>query len=92
MGLAGRTAARAELILVALKKSARVSIGRGENGGRTVTYTNVVRDERKLAVWNGGILSIPVDAGMLETAGADRHAVVLRRAGGGPVVAARMLR
>lgn len=37
------------------------TILRGENGGRTLTYTNVVRDLRRLGNWQGETLTIPVD-------------------------------
>jgi hypothetical protein len=38
-------------------KSKTVVIGRGENSGRSITYTNVVRAIRKLGDWNGSARS-----------------------------------
>jgi len=37
-----------------------VAIGRGENSGRTLTYTNVVRRWVKLGDWDGNAASFSV--------------------------------
>ena len=44
---------QAEVWLCPITKSVPVAIGRGENSGHTVTYTNVVRRWIKLGDWNG---------------------------------------
>jgi hypothetical protein len=46
-------AGQAEVWLCPVTRSIPVSIGRGENSGRTLTYTNVVRRWIKLGDWNG---------------------------------------
>lgn len=43
----------AEVWLVRVAHSRKVSIGRGENSGRAVTYTNVVRAMTRLGDWSG---------------------------------------
>jgi hypothetical protein len=43
----------AEVWLCPITSKAEVAIGRGENRGRTITYTNVVRRWVKLGTWNG---------------------------------------
>jgi hypothetical protein len=91
VGIAGPAIGRGELVLLALSSRETVKIGSGENGGRSVTYVNVLRSERKLADWRGGKLSLPVGAALLRTGGADRYALVLRDANGGAVHAARMV-
>jgi len=48
----------AEVWLCPLKKQVPVQIGRGENRGQTVTYTNVVRGWIKLGEWNGDELRL----------------------------------
>lgn len=57
-------AAPGEVWLCPLSASVAVGIGRGENRGRTVTYTNVVRRWIKLGSWSGHgeSFSVPVDA------------------------------
>jgi hypothetical protein len=44
---------RAEVWVCPVSKAVPVTIGRGENSGRTVTYHNVVRRWVKLGEWSG---------------------------------------
>ena len=44
--------------LITYKSSAEVAIGRGENGGRTVTYHNIVRSMRPIGMWKGKPMTI----------------------------------
>ncbi|MGB3471729.1 MAG: DUF1223 domain-containing protein [Erythrobacter sp.] len=92
IGIAGETKASAELSLVAVSSREEIAIGRGENGGRTVGYTNVLLNEEVLARWAGGEKSVALYDGQLAVEGADRYALVLRVPKGGPVLAARWLR
>ena len=91
VGVAGPQNGHGEVFLLALSSRETVRIGSGENGGRRIDYSNVLRSERKLADWNGGALSLPVPADALTVKGADRYALVLREANGGSVLAARMV-
>lgn len=85
----GTTARPAELRWIALTGHADVTIRRGENGGRTVRYTNVVRDERTLGAWSGGTARFALPG--VRVAGADRYALVLQEKGAGRVLAGRFL-
>ncbi|TAD84772.1 MAG: DUF1223 domain-containing protein [Sphingomonadales bacterium] len=89
--LAGAASGKAELVLVAVTRKVEVGIGRGENGGRRITYANVLRAERKVGDWSGGKANIAVGASQLKVPGADRYALLLRQPGGGKVLAARWL-
>ena len=91
VGVAGSGKAHGEVMLLALSSRETVRIGSGENGGRQIDYSNVLRSERKLADWNGGKFSLPVAANALHVDGADRYAIVVREANGGKVLAARMV-
>ncbi|WP_206742045.1 DUF1223 domain-containing protein [Erythrobacter longus] len=91
IGLAGKTRRQAELVLVGVDAGAEVAIGRGENRGRSIAYTNVLKGERRLAVWEGGEASHALAKGALNIDGADRYALVLREVNAGPVLAARWL-
>lgn len=82
---------QAELVLVALASGRTVSIGAGENGGRKVHYTNVVLAERSLGAWGGGVLNVPITPAMLRITGADRHAVLVRKGPGGPVIGSAVI-
>lgn len=91
VALSGTGAGMAELVLVAVTRKVVVGIGSGENGGRTVTYPNVLRAERRLLNRNGGMARLTLAASALRVPGADRYALVLRGPGGGKVLAARWL-
>jgi hypothetical protein len=67
-----------EIWLCPLTAQVSVGIARGENRGRTVTYTNVVRRWIKLGTWNGKseTFTIPVDAIKLD--GIDAVAIILQ--------------
>lgn len=91
IGLAGATERPAELVLIGVDAQAEIDIGRGENRGRKIAYTNVLKDERRLALWRGGEVSHVLEASALNIAGADRYALVLRETGAGRVLAARWL-
>jgi hypothetical protein len=53
-----------EVWLCPLTRSVRVAVGRGENRGRDLTYTNVVRRWVKLGTWSGRseAFTVPLDA------------------------------
>jgi len=67
-----------EVWLCALSRSVPVAIARGENRGRTITYTNVVRRWVKLGNWKGKSenFTVPVDA--IKFDGVDAFAVILQ--------------
>ena len=48
----------AEIWLCPMKKKVPVVIGRGENRGQSITYTNVVRGWIKLGEWKGEALQL----------------------------------
>ena len=49
----GSVAGHGEVWICAVSKTVPISIGRGENRGREVTYTNVVRNWLKVGDWTG---------------------------------------
>lgn len=89
VSVSGTGSGKAELVLVAVTRKVEVGIGSGENGGRKVTYPNVLRSERRLSDWTGGKASVMLAADQLKVPGADRYALVLRQPNGGNVLAAR---
>jgi hypothetical protein len=70
---------QAEVWLCPITKSIPVAIGRGENSGHTLTYTNVVRRWIKLGDWTGKAetFSVPVKD-VLQTDNIDSAAVVVQ--------------
>jgi hypothetical protein len=57
------TAAHGEVWICSVSKAIPISIGRGENRGREVTYYNVVRNILKVGDWNGssGSWTVPLE-------------------------------
>ena len=73
----------AEVWLCPITATAPVAIGRGENSGHTLTYTNVVRRWIKLGVWSGKAETFSLPLGELAGAGfaiedIDRLSVVVQ--------------
>ena len=66
---------------------ASVHIGDGENGGRTVTYHNVVRDIRAVGMWKGQAVTLDLPRGEVGP-GRDGIAVVVQQGGYGRIVGA----
>ena len=56
----------------------QVAIGRGENAGRSVTYTNVVRGMDRIGEWKGASVSFDVPAAQLRQGDADSYVVLLQ--------------
>jgi hypothetical protein len=70
--------AAGEVWLCPLSRSVPVGIGRGENRGRTITYTNVVRRWVRLGSWSGKgeTFTVPIDA--IRSNGVDAIAVLVQ--------------
>jgi hypothetical protein len=66
------------LWLILFDRSKTVQIGRGENEGRTITYTNVVRKMQRLQMWKGKAISLSLPQAELYESGADGCAVLLQ--------------
>jgi len=89
--ISGKSDFMASVSLIALSSSETVRIGRGENGGRTLHFTNVVKDERILGSWRGKPMRLTIAPERLNISGADKYAIILQRPGAGPIVAAKLL-
>lgn len=84
--VAGPESGLAAVQLLALDSHETVNIGRGENGGRTVHYTNVLKSQRNLGSWQGGTRQFTIPATMLQSPDADRYAITVQRPGAGPIL------
>jgi hypothetical protein len=84
----------AEVWLCPVASATPVTIGRGENHGRTITYHNAVRRWIRLGEWNGTAASWSVSLKDVKNDGADRVAVLVQAGGagrpGGPMLGAAM--
>jgi hypothetical protein len=68
----------AEVWLLGVLKVATITIARGENKGRTITYHNVVRRWIKLGEWNGKANSWSIPVQTLKGANVDEAAVMVQ--------------
>ncbi len=73
----------AQVWLVPIVSAASVAIGRGENAGATVTYTNIARDLRKLGDWKGEARKFDVSTADIRKLDADGAAILLQASDGG---------
>ncbi|WP_299328150.1 thioredoxin family protein [Parasphingopyxis sp.] len=89
--VAGTHSGDAVVRLLALDASETVSIGRGENGGRSVRYTNVVLAEQDIGAMNSETLSTIIASDNALLSQGDRHAIVVRDGAAGPILAAEYL-
>jgi hypothetical protein len=87
---AAETDGKATVWMFAIDSEHVTPVARGENGGRTLTNANVVREVKKLGEWTGDPLQltaeVPADKGR------DAFAVVVQKGEAGPVIGAAMLR
>jgi hypothetical protein len=70
--------ASAEAWLCPITKSVEVAIGRGENGGHTFTYHNVVRRWVRIGVWNGKAATWSIPLADFKSEGVDAVAVIVQ--------------
>jgi len=84
----GEGSAKANIILADFKSSADVSIKRGENGGRKVTYYHVVRQLRSIGTYDGKPMTLHLTMADMAAGGSDGCAVLLQQANFGPILAA----
>jgi hypothetical protein len=76
----GHGAGEAEAWLLPIRRYSQVAIHRGENAGRTETYTNVVRGLYPLGRWSGSPVHFEMPLEAVETQGADTYVVLLQKA------------
>jgi hypothetical protein len=79
----------AQVKVIALRSSQMVRIGSGENGGRSIRYTNIVISERVIGTWTGGTQRFALPAERIP--GADRFAIIVQRGTAGPILGGRIL-
>ncbi|MCB2104429.1 MAG: DUF1223 domain-containing protein, partial [Rhodobacteraceae bacterium] len=74
--------------LVRVRPSQTVDIGRGENAGRTFTYSHIVTDWTRIGLWNG---EAPFTR-KISAPGKDETVVIVQEPGPGRILAAAVLR
>lgn len=82
----------ARLLLAVVQDSGTVSIRRGENANRNVTYHNVVRSLKTIGTWTGEPVSLRVAKSEYVVDNSQSLAVLLQIGVGGPIVGAAQIR
>jgi hypothetical protein len=87
----GTEGKEATIWLALLQKSASVTVKRGENGGRSLTYHNVVRDMTPVGVWNGKPTTIRLAQASIMRPEFEDSIVLIQEANNGPILGAAWL-
>lgn len=89
----GDTAAKeATVWLAVISPTVEVPITRGENKGKTITYTNVVRELMPIGMWSGKPMTVQLQRHSIMHAGTTRCAVLVQQGHAGPIVGAAMIK
>ncbi len=82
---------KASVWLVFYDRKHTVKIPRGENRGRTLTYTHVVRELKELGTWTGKELVIPISTAAAESAGRGGCVIIVQDGKAGPILGAAQM-
>jgi len=77
--------------LAVISKAVEVTIPRGENKGKTITYSNVVRELMPIGTWHGKPMTVELARDTFMHRHAERCAVLVQQGRGGPVIGAALL-
>lgn len=86
--LAPAEAAKGTVWVAVVEPEVPVTIARGENRGKTVTYFNVVRELIPVGLWSGESSHLSLDRAAVMNVPGARSAVLVQQGKGGPIVAA----
>jgi len=84
----GAAAKEATVWLAVIQKQAEVAVSKGENEGKTLTYTNVVRDLTPVGTWTGQPMRIVLSRAALMRKELESVAVLVQQGKAGPIIAA----
>lgn len=87
----GATLKDATLWLAIISPTVQVPITRGENKGKTVTYSNVVRELMPIGMWSGKPMTVQLQRHSIMHAGAESCAVLVQQGRAGPIVGAALI-
>jgi hypothetical protein len=79
---------RATVWLVAFDNRHTTEVASGENSGRRLSYSNVVRAVRAVGQWTGRATTLKVGIGSEKKAGFENIAVIVQAGGTGPIIVA----
>lgn len=78
----------AALLLLGVDDLHEVPVERGENAGKTLRYSNVVRSFDRIGEWDGMAGTLRIDAGRLRAAGRDKAVLLIQAPEMGRIIGA----
>jgi hypothetical protein len=84
----GRNIKEATVWLGVVQSSAAVEIKHGENSGKSLAYTNVVRELTPIGLWKGQAMMIQIPRAAVMTPETQKSVVLIQEGKAGPIVAA----
>jgi hypothetical protein len=82
----------ATLWLAVMDKTVTVPVTRGENQGKSITYTNVVREMIPVGMWSGKAMTVHLERSSFMRPGTERCAVLLQQGHAGPIIGAALMK
>jgi hypothetical protein len=86
----GHRAREATIWLGVVQNSGSVDIKQGENGGKTLTYTNIVRELTPIGLWKGQPVEVQLPRAALMQAEVQKIVVLVQEGRSGPILGATM--
>ncbi|HET6388777.1 DUF1223 domain-containing protein [Hyphomicrobium sp.] len=86
----GRTPREATVWLGVVQMTGSVPIKEGENAGKTLTYTNIVRELTPIGIWKGMPLRVQLPRAAMMQADVQKIVVLLQEGRSGPIIGATM--
>jgi hypothetical protein len=87
----GADSAEGDVLIGAVQSHAEVRVRGGENGGRKLSYANVVHEFQRVATWKRAALSLDVDRATVMRKDADGCVALLQEGGNGRIISASLL-
>ena len=84
----GRPVKEATIWLGVVQASANVDIKRGENAGKSLVYTNIVRELTPIGLWKGQAMKIQIPRAAVMLAETQKSVVLIQEGKAGPIIAA----
>lgn len=84
----GKQVKEATIWLGVIQTSASVDVKRGENAGKTLVYSNVVRDLTPVGLWKGQPMRIQIPRTAVMLAETQKMVVLIQEGKAGPIIAA----
>jgi len=84
----GRHYKEATIWFAVVQKHANVPIERGDNKGKTLTYTNIVREMMPVGSWNGQALSLQLARNSVMRPETEAAIILLQEGKAGPIIGA----